>query len=453
MNKKPNIILITNHDIGQHLGCYGVETVNTPNIDKFASEGIRFSNSFCTAPQCSPSRASIYTGRYPHNNGVMGLTHFNFAWDLNPEEKHLNGYLKDAGYETALIGIQHETRYPEKIGFDYLKVAGVDASSGTFSAGSGYQGNPACEQVAEDTVAYIREKGDSGTPFYLQTGFFEPHRKFDFGGATPDSSKGVTVPPYLVDTESAREEFAAYQGAIKKVDAAIGEIFNAIDQAGIGENTIVIYTADHGIPFPRAKCTLYDAGLQVPFIIRWRKRGWHGGKVFSEMISNIDYLPTLLDALELDIPQKIQGKSFAGLLDDKDYTPRKEIFGELTYHDYYNPMRCIRTEKYKLIANFSSAPAIMNPSQSYLPACVTKVPEDPAYAYHEHLLLYDLENDPNEMTNLADINEYETVKNDLSNRLFEWMRRTDDPLLEGAVACPQHYDTFAKITGSNHLAD
>jgi N-sulfoglucosamine sulfohydrolase len=445
MTDKPNIILITCHDIGRHLGCYGVETVNTPCIDKFASQSVLFKNSFCTAPQCSPSRASIYTGRYPHNNGVMGLTHFNFAWDLKPGEKHLNNYLKDAGYQTALIGIQHETRHPENIGFDYLKTPNVDASSGKFGSESRYDGNPTCEMVADDATAYLKNHTGGGEPFYLQVGFFEPHRKFEFGEAKPDTSKGVSVPPYLVDDESAREEFAAFQGAIRKVDAAIGRIFDAVDENAVADNTIVIYTADHGIPFPKAKCTLYDAGLEVPLIIRRGKTDPRGGTTLTEMISNIDYLPTLLDIIGLDTPECVQGKSFAGLLEGGDYQQREEIFGELTYHDYYNPMRCIRTQRDKLIANFSTAPAIMNPSQSYLPVCITRVPEDPAYAYHEHLQLYDLENDPCEQKDLAGDEQYADIKNRLASRLLDWMKETNDPLLDGAVACPHHYDTMAKL--------
>jgi arylsulfatase A-like enzyme len=240
-------------------------------------------------------------------------------------------------------------------------------------------------------------------------------------------------------------EFAQFQGAIKKVDNAIGMVMNALEDANLSENTILIYTADHGIPFPRAKCTLYDAGIEVPFIVHWPKRGWQGGKVYNEMISNIDYVPTLLEAIDIQIPGSVQGKSFCSLLDSKNYVEREEIFTELTYHDYYNPMRSIRTRKYKLIANFSAAPAIMNPSQSYRPATITVVPSDPAWAYHEHVELYDLKNDPNEYTNLADDLQFSSVKKDLSQRLLDWMESTKDPLLKGAVTAPHHYETFRQM--------
>jgi N-sulfoglucosamine sulfohydrolase len=430
---KPNIVLITCHDIGRHLGCYGVDTVSTPNINALAERAVRFQNSFCTAPQCSPSRASIYTGRYPHSNGVMGLTHYNFAWDFNPGEKHLAVLLKQAGYKTALIGIQHETRFPENIGFDHLDI----------------KEHPVCESVAQSCINFITKSKADSEPFYLQAGFLEPHRKFDFGGAVPDSEKGVFVPPYLVEDESSKKEFAGFQGAIKKVDNAIGMVINALDEAGVLDNTILIYTADHGIPFPRAKCSLYDPGIEVPFIIRWPERNWQGGRVCQEMISNIDYLPTILDAIGAEVPANVQGRSFCALLDQREYCPRQEIFTELTYHDYYNPMRSIRTHEYKLIANFSSAPAIMNPSQSYRPATITVEPPDPAWAYLPHLELYDLKNDPNEFVDLADKPEYTSIKSDLSNRLLNWMMSTNDQLVHSAVPCPHHNETLSRLQAAS----
>lgn len=429
--KKTNIVLITCHDIGQHLGCYGVKTVSTPSIDSFASEAVRFKNSFCTSPQCSPSRASIYTGRYPHNNGVMGLTHYNFAWDLNSDERHLAVLLKNAGYQTSLIGIQHETRYPEKIGFDNFN--SIE--------------HPVCERVAEDCVDYICKHKLDNQPFYLQVGFFEPHRKFDFGGAVADTENGVYVPSYLVDDEAAKNEFAEFQGAIRKVDGAVGKIFNAIKENGLYDNTIVIYTADHGIPFPRAKCSLYDAGIEVPFIIRCPEKGHQAGKVYEQMISNIDYLPTILDLIGLPIPTNVQGLSFASLLNGSEYKEREEIFAELTYHDYYNPMRCIRTKKYKLIANFSTSPSIMNPSQAYHAATITKQPADPAYSYKDYIELYDIETDRDEFCNICEMPEVDEIKKELCGRLLKWMTQTNDPLLNGAVPSPHHFKTFDVLQG------
>jgi hypothetical protein len=188
---KPNIVMSHCHDVGQFLHCYGVKTVHTPNLDKFAEQGVRFARSFCTQPGCSSSRASLFTGRYPHSNGVMGLTHGDFAWDLRPEEKHLAQFPKESGYITVAIGAIHETR------------------SG--AARCGYDKHINKAKVAEGTTAAIEELRRLATgrqPFYLYGGFIEPHRLpypkdsgpmaglIGFPGPhlQPDTSLGVDVP-------------------------------------------------------------------------------------------------------------------------------------------------------------------------------------------------------------------------------------------------------------------
>jgi N-sulfoglucosamine sulfohydrolase len=423
---RPNIVFMISHDLGRHLGCYGVPTVNSPSIDQLAADGVRFTNHFCTAPSCSPSRASIFTGRYPHNNGVMGLCHADFAWDLHPDESHLAGILREAGYRTALIGLQHETRRVEDMGWEERLPGGP------------------CDEVAERAAQWIEHARDT-QPFYAQIGFFEPHRDFDYGGALPDDSKGVTVPPWLADEPTARQEFAAFQGAIRKMDAAVGTVLDALEGAGLLQNTLVVFTTDHGIPFPRAKCSLYDPGISTAFILRWPERGWAGGKTYSELVSNIDNLPTLLDAAGIEMRKNVQGRSFAPLLDGKEYQPRDVIFAEMTYHDYFDPRRCIRTPKYKLIANFTTAPFFMNPTQTWRPMTITKNPDRPMHAYHPHLELYDLEHDPLEFDNLAGRPEYAEVENSLAARLLTWMEETSDPLVGGPPPSPHHTTTMARL--------
>ncbi|HJN18299.1 MAG TPA: sulfatase [Armatimonadota bacterium] len=426
---RPNVIVMICHDIGQHLGCYGVETVSTPSLDGLAGEGVRFSNNFCTSPSCSPSRAAIFTGRYPHSNGVMGLCHNDFGWDLYPGEKHLAGLLHGAGYRTGLLGHQHETRRPHEMGYDDVKMGGH------------------CGEVAEKSIPWLEDAAAGGQPFYGQIGFFEPHRPYDYGGATPDDSRGVTVPPWLVDEPSARDEFAGYQGAIRKVDAAMGEILAAVDRLGIRDNTVTIYTADHGMPFPRAKCSLYDPGIETPFIIRWPDGGWTGGRVQDELISNIDIVPTLLETLGIDGPDNIEGQSATGLLNGTEHAARDEIFAEMTYHDYCDPRRCIRTRTHKLIANFTTAPFFMNPSQTWRPGTITKDPVEPTYAYHPHVELYDLEADPLELSNVADDEARAEVADDLKARLLAWMEETDDPLRHGVPTPPHHVKAMEALRG------
>jgi arylsulfatase A-like enzyme len=431
---RPNVLLLHCHDLGQFLHCYGIKTVQTPNLDRLAEQGVLLERCFCAAPQCSPSRASMFTGRYPHSNGVMGLTHADFAWDLHQDEMHLGQILKAAGYSTAGVGVIHETRSgPARIGLDdYSPKARAQAAA------------------AEAILRLERFARSPEQPFYMQVGFTEPHRlpaakpTEDLGfidqDVNPDDSLGVTVPSYLRDTPGTRVEIAELQGAVRHADQHMGRILSALDDLKLASHTLVIFTTDHGIALPRAKCSVYEPGLQVASI--WRlpsRQGWHGGIRKREMISNVDYVPTILDALSLAPPANVQGRSFAPLLDGRAYTPREVIFGELTYHDYYDPRRSLRTETHKLIVNFSSAPAFMDPSQSWRPRSDTVVPPNHALAYHPPLELYDLRDDPGETRNLATLPAYAPVLGDLQARLAKHLKGTGDPILDGAVTNPMHH--------------
>lgn len=433
MSQRPNILIVHCHDLGQFLGCYGVKTVHTPNLDAFAAAGARFSRSFCTAPQCSPSRASIFTGRYPHNNGVMGLCHADFAWDLHPGERHLGQILKDAGYRTLGVGMIHETRSGyARCGLDEYKPPSL-ATPAT---------NAACELLE-------RLSAQKDRPFYMQVGYSEPHRLkapnekgyMGFLGPhlRPDASKGVTIPGMLRDTDGVRAEIIELQGSVRHVDENFGRIAQALRRHGLEENTLVIFTTDHGYALPRAKCSLYDPGIQVAFLLRLPSRpGWSGGRVMNEMVSNIDYVPTILDAAGVPVPDNVQGRSLAPLLDGRPYAPRGDLFTEITYHDYYDPRRSVRTETHKLIVNFTTAPFYMDPSQSWRPRSDTVVPEDHALAYHPHVELYDLRADPWELKNIAEAAESAAVRKELLRSLYRQMVETQDPILDGAVTSPHH---------------
>ena len=433
MPQRPNVLIVHCHDLGQHLHCYGVKTVVTPNIDAFAAAGVRFVNSFCTAPQCSPSRASMFTGRYPHNTGVMGICLAGEAWDLNPEERHLGQFFKDMGYATAAVGVIHETRSgAARCGLD--EHLPISRAAGATDAAIQY-------------LECFARRPDC--PFYLQVGFTEPHRLsppdpdadkgFLDGSLKPDTERGVQVPEYLQDTESAREEIAELQGAIRHVDVQFGRLLTALSNQGLQENTLVIFTADHGVGLPRAKCSLYDPGIEVAFILRLPSRGgWHGGRIVEPMISNIDYLPTLLSLLDLPVPDNVQGRSFALLLDGQPYVERDEVFAELTYHRYYDPRRCVRTQTHKLILNFSIAPFFMDPSQSWHPRTLTVAPPNPAHARHPPVELYDLREDPLELNNVSDKPKYARVRQELLTRLKGHLEQTDDPILRGPVPSPMH---------------
>lgn len=438
-SKRPNILLIHCHDLGQYLHCYGVKTVQSPNLDALADEGVRFARSFCTNPGCSPSRASIFTGRYPHSHGVMGLCHANFAWDLNPGEKHMAQILRDAGYTTAAVGVIHETASGyQRCGYErYIAPA---------------QARPATDAA----IGLLREFRDKpGKPFFLCVGYIEPHRlsykqpawpgslpgdcSFPGPALQPDDSLGIEVPGYLRDTDGTRRELAGLQGAIRHMDAQAGRLLAALKDLGLDSDTLAIFTTDHGVAMPRSKGALYDPGVQVAFILRLSSRpGWHGGVVRPEMICNIDYLPTILDLVGVPVPANVQGRSFAPLLDGKAYQPNREVFAELNYHDYYDPRRSIRTETHKLIVNFTTAPAFLDPSQCWRPSSDTVVPPNHAVAYHPHVELFDLIKDPWEQDDLAQKPAFAAVRDDLLKRLHQHLVGTKDPILQGAITSPQH---------------
>jgi arylsulfatase A-like enzyme len=439
---RPNIVLLHCHDMGRHLNCYGIDTVESPNLDLLAAQGVLFERNFCTAPQCSPSRASIFTGRYPHSNGVMGLTHADFAWDLHAGERHLGQILKAGGYATAGVGVIHETHSgAQRCGLD------------------DYVPSARAAQMADAAIAMLtRLAAQRDKPFYLQAGCIEPHRLHGADPAAdlgflgtelrPDSSRGIRVPPYLRDTPGARAEFAELQGAVRHMDAQMGRVLAAIGKLGLERNTLVIFTTDHGIAMPRAKCSVYEPGLQTAFILRLpSRRGWHGGTRHKALVSNIDCLPTILDAAGLPVPEEVQGRSLAPLLDGRTFQARDAIFGELTYHDYYDPRRSVRTETHKLIVNFSNAPAFMDPSQSWRPRTDTVVPPNRAFAYHPSIELYDLVKDPWEQRDVARDPANAGVLAALRSRLRKHMEETRDPLLSGAPPSPMHHRSMQWLRG------
>jgi arylsulfatase A-like enzyme len=296
----------------------------------------------------------------------MGLVHRPWLWKLNPDERHISHLLRDVGYYTAQIGILHETGSDEMFGFHQrLKSAG-----------------PTCIDHAAEVEKFLGNFQEEKTgPFFLQVGFFETHTPFSHGGVEPDRSNGVTIPPYCEDNEAAQEHFSALQGAVRRADEGVGRILDALESAGLAEDTLVIFTVDHGIQAApdggggRAKWRCYDAGLGVALIMRW-VNGFAGGRASNHLISNVDVLPTVLSLIGEDIPEFLDGRSFAGILHGTSDEPYVE--------------------------------------------------------------LYDLEEDPNEFRNIAECPEMTSVRNELDQRLLGWMRDVCDPLLDGPTPSPYY---------------
>ncbi|HEX6506152.1 MAG TPA: sulfatase [Chloroflexota bacterium] len=431
----PHILLITCHDLGRHLGCYGVETVHSPHLDALAQSGVRFSHAFTTSPGCSPARAALATGRYPHANGVMGLTHPPFGWDLAPGEMHMAQILASAGYSTHLFGFQHVSPHVERLGFQHTH--GFDEVLGCHD-------KPGWARNVAGRVAHFLEHIETDNPLYVEINLEEPHRPYDQDGAGPDESKGVFVPGYLPAGPAARAEMAELQGAIRQADAGIGKILGALDSSDLRESTIVIFMADHGLAMPRAKCTLYDPGLEISLLMRWPAAGFAGGRVFPEMVSNIDVLPTILEALDLPVPTTVQGHSFLPLLRGEQYIPRSVVFGEKTYHSYLDPMRAVRTDRFKYIRNFEATFAVEVPGDVQAGRIYREHVGLYVSGEHPPVELYDLDADPLEHRNLAGDPDLVGVERWLDTRLWSWMEETGDPLLYGPIVSPAYRESLAQ---------
>jgi len=287
-------------------------------------------------------------------------------------------------------------------------------------------------------------------PFWLQMGFTDPHRPYKPGAfSPPHDPASVRVPEYLPDAPEIRQDIAHYYDCISRMDADCGKVLEILEKRGLAENTFVIMSGDNGMPFPRAKGTCYDPGIRVPMIAAWPGRIRQGG-THSDLVAHVDLAPTWLEAAGLPVPEKMQGRSLLPLLTGSGaYTKRAEVFSERNWHDNFDPIRSVRTERYKLILNAT-------PHFPYRPAF--DLADSPSWAAiqrlgrqgkisgaHLRMLepnrpmieLYDLQADPNEFTNLATSAAHAPVLADLMRRLSVWMEGTNDflpPPRNGVVA-------------------
>jgi arylsulfatase A-like enzyme len=231
------------------------------------------------------------------------------------------------------------------------------------------------------------------------------------------------------------------------MDAAVGEILAALPNGGHAETTVVIFTTDHGIAMPRAKGSLYDPGIAIALIVRGVAIGAVGGRRAGGLVSSVDILPTLAEVLELDVSPGIrarwQGTSFAGLVQGSA-ARRDVLFAEKNFHNTYDPKRCIRTGRHKLIVNFemgaTMVPGDVQTGAIYRAAVERYTPHQPAFE------LYDLHSDPWERENLADEPGMSGLRADLAARLRDWMRKTDDPLLEAPIRS-RYYEEVIESLG------
>ncbi|MHA1672646.1 MAG: sulfatase family protein [Promethearchaeota archaeon] len=432
-SKYPNIIFIILHDAGDNFQCYG-SPIETPNIDRIATNGIKFTNHFCTAPQCTPSRGSILTGKMPHSNGLMGLT--NRGWNLPEKNQTLPQLLSQNGYSTHLLGLQHTHKDAMKLGYETIS----PRKDFPYMA----------KTVARRFKKFFTKvnSGDISEPFFCSIGFFEAHRPFyplNRNLVTP--IEDVIVPPELPDTPEIRKSLSNFEGLVREADQSVGKILDTIENSAMSDNTLIVFTVDHGWAFPRAKCTLYDKGLKTallmsyPEIIPKRVENHH-------LLSNVDLFPTILDFAGIEPPASIQSRSFKPLILGEKYLPRNQIYAEMTHHGIgFNPIRGIRTDKWKYIKNFAPLSSLFEIPKDIIDEDDGKsyIKENKSYSTpRPDEELYNLIEDSREMNNLAEDKKYSSIKEELEQKLMQFLERTEDPLLKGEIKAPPMPDSFFK---------
>ncbi len=429
-----NVLIVHWHDLGRYLGVYGHPDVSSPRLDQLAAEGILFTRAHSTAPLCSPSRGSLFTGRYPQSNGLVGLAHH--GWEYRSGVRTLPHILTESGWYTALFGMQHETSYPSKLGFEEFDVS-----------------NSYCEYVVEQATRWLANPPRQ--PFLLTAGFFETHRPYPRDRYAPADTDAVAVPGYLPDTGDIRQDLAEFYGSITVADAAVGELLDTLAATGLDRSTWVVFMTDHGPALPRAKSTLYDAGTGIAMIVRPPLDAGIAPRVYDDLFSGVDLVPTVLDLLGVGIPTDIDGMSHATNLVKPtvaDKPVRSEIYTTKTYHDSFDPIRAIRTKEYSYIENYASRPLLdlpwdiaeSAPGRTMAPLVLGQRPERE---------LYDLLEDPTESHNLLgpDVTDKaEDIANDLALLLNDWRQKTNDVIpseFAGTRISERFTETYLRIHG------
>jgi N-sulfoglucosamine sulfohydrolase len=441
-----NVVLIVTDDQGQDAGCYGNPVIKTPHLDALAADGTRFRNAYCTTASCSPSRSVILTGLFNHANGQYGLQHAVHHFQSFDGIQSLPVLLSEAGYRTARIGKFHVA--PESV-YRFEEALPGNAR------------NPVA--MAERCRAFVEASSDK--PFFLYFCTADPHRgggKAEEITEQPDrfgnkprgqsypgiepvhyNPADVIVPSFLPDTPACRAELAQYYESVSRADAGLGRLIEILEAAGKYDDTLIVYIADNGIPFPGAKTGTYEPGIRLPCVVR-DPRAKRRGVVSEAMVSWVDITPTILDYAGVKPPENgmLHGRSFLPILDQEQPRGWDEIFASHTFHEVtmYYPMRVVRNGRYKLIWNIAHPLPFPFASDLWGSAtwqdAIRRGPEAPygkrtirTFTHRPKFELYDLEQDPDELHNLADDPEHRQVFDELQRRLKDFQRRTGDPWL------------------------
>lgn len=416
---QPNILLITTDDLGLHLGCYGDPTANTQNIDAFANQSILFSNAYASTASCSPSRASMLTGLHPHEHGQVGLTDFYFQIE---SKNNLIKFLNQQGYFTGLIGKLH-IEPMELFPFDFKRGSYLDTRK--------------TSSVTSSLHDFVNQKGNN--PFFLMLNFFDPHRSFvdqvegvPSNMLTYENVNGFNFQGGIESTDLL-QEIAGYYNGVARLDVLFQNVINILKENGLYDNTIILFTSDHGAPFNRGKFTNYESGVKVPFIL---KIPGYEASVINSPVSLVDIVPTLADIVSVDLDYYTTGNSILPMIEKTNPLDRNEVFTTFNNHATASfTRRAVRIGDYKLIHNVehekqnpyiqanthSLKIARLPPYQhTTIDTVFDRFKNPPAYE------LYDLSNDPNEFYDIYENIENQNLVEQLKKRLLEWQISTSD---------------------------
>ncbi len=430
---KPNFVLFIADDVSRDdIACYGNNQVQTPNIDRLASSGLRFANMFLTASSSSPSRNSIITGRYPHNTGGAEL-------HTEPPDYIISfpEVLKTNGYYTVQAGKFHMGPYARR-GFDKIN------DNNKLNGDGGEELWVKCLQERP------REK-----PFFMWFAAMDAHRPWGPNEFSGKHDPGEIIPPfYLAPGKKTRYDLARYYDEIYRFDHYIGLVYDELVKQGVAGNTLIIIMADNGRPFPHSKTRVNDRGLLSPFIVYWPDGIGIKPHECTSLISSIDIAPTILDLASAAIPETIQGQSFAGLLKKPGRDFRKFVFAEHNWHDYEAHERMVRTKNFLYILNSrpqfpQSGPADAIGSPSYFEldsldrlGTLTTEQADIFMTPRPSEELYQCTVDPDQFNNVVHSERYIKIKRRMNAILLDWIQETGDNIPENLTK-----DWYERVPG------
>ncbi len=407
-----NFVIFIADDQGEgDLGCYGHPVLETPNIDRLAAEGMRFNKAFLTISSCSPTRASFLTGRYPHSTGAEDLHE-----PLPADQKTLAWYLGRAGYHCMSVGKWHLGDAERR---NWNRIVECDG-----------------RDTAREALALLGER-PRDKPFFFWVATKDPHRPFDPDAIdNPHEPAEVVVPPYLPDHPLIRKEIAQYYDEITRFDGHVGLIRGELEKQAVLDRTFIVYLSDNGMPFPRAKTTLYDSGIHTPLIVHCPKLV-KPGTVQKGLVSTIDVAPTVLELAQVE-QTTMQGRSLVPMLKDPSAAGRGAVFAEADWHDFEQFTRAVRTERFLLVRNYYWDKPLWNSVDSINSITwqgfmemhrVGKLTPAQRFLFAEPRPfeeLYDLRSDPHSLDNVVDDPRCREELCNLRTLLDNWRVETAD---------------------------